>query len=237
MLINTAGEVKLIGFLIDAALEGQPPPHPLYGDLTAREADVINLAAVLYAALVGRWPGVAPSAVPAAPVDGRRPLRPRQVRAGIPRHLDAICERVLNKEASQHVLPIETAHEVAAALNDFVGDPAAAAPTDLPSFFHDPSQDVVRPNTETDDAKAVAGLAGTSATEAPPRSSTDSAGRADRGGPTPKVAEPTPRGSDPCTPEPRGADRWGRGTRRRSRSTRGPTQVVERADDARARGP
>ena len=85
---------------------------------------MINLAGILYAALTGRWPGVARSAVPTAPRESRRPLRPRQVRAGVPRTLDAICERVLHKEASQHAMPIETAHEIAAALADYVGDPA-----------------------------------------------------------------------------------------------------------------
>jgi hypothetical protein len=60
------------------------------------------------------------------------------VRAGVPRTLDAICDRVLHKEAAQHSLPIETAHEIAAALCDYVGDPAAAAPVDVPSMYDDP---------------------------------------------------------------------------------------------------
>jgi hypothetical protein len=54
-------------------------------------------------------------------------MRPRQVRAGIPRPLDAICDRVLNTEAHEHNLPIETAHEIAAALSDFIGDPTGTA--------------------------------------------------------------------------------------------------------------
>ena len=94
---------------------------------------MIDLAGILYAALTGRWPGVARSGVPRAPREGRRPLRPRQVRAGVPRTLDAICERVLHKEASQHAMPIETAHEIAAALSDYVGDPGLVAPLDLPA--------------------------------------------------------------------------------------------------------
>ena len=84
---------------------------------------MINLAGILYAGLTGRWPGVAPSGrTDRAPREGRRPLRPRQVRAGVPRTLDVICERVLHKEASQHAMPIETAHEIAAALADYLGD-------------------------------------------------------------------------------------------------------------------
>lgn len=138
VLITESGSVKVIGFVVNAAFEGPTPPHPAYGTLGPREADVIDLAGILYAALTGRWPGVAPSRVPRAPRDGRRPLRPRQVRAGVPRTLDAICDRVLHKEAAQHTLPIETAHEIAAALSDYVGDPAVAAPVDVPSMYADP---------------------------------------------------------------------------------------------------
>ncbi len=139
VLVTDAGSVKVIGFTVNAAFEGPAPVHPAYGPIGPREADVIDLAGVLYAALTGRWPGVAPSSVPRAPRDGRRPLRPRQVRAGVPRTLDAICDRVLSKEAAQHALPIETAHEIAAALSDYVGDPAAAAPVDVPSMYDEPA--------------------------------------------------------------------------------------------------
>lgn len=138
VLVTDAGSVKVIGFVVNAAFEGPAPVHPAYGVIGGREADVIDLAGILYAALTGRWPGIAPSAVPRAPRDGRRPLRPRQVRAGVPRTLDAICDRVLHKEAAQHALPIETAHEVAAALADYLGDPAAAAPVDVPSMYAEP---------------------------------------------------------------------------------------------------
>ena len=130
VLVTHAGAVKLIGYVVDASLEPPRPPDPLYGELDEREADVIDLAGILYAALTGRWPGVAPSAVPRAPRESRRPLRPRQVRAGVPRTLDAICDRVLHTEASQHAMPIETAQEIAAALADYVGDPGQSAPPD-----------------------------------------------------------------------------------------------------------
>jgi hypothetical protein len=57
----------------------------------------------------------------------------------VPRTLDAICDRVLDKEAAQHALPIETAHEIVAALSDYVGDPAVAAPVDVPSMYAEPA--------------------------------------------------------------------------------------------------
>ena len=90
----------------------------------------MNLAGLLYAALVGRWPGTEGSAVPPAPAEHGRPLRPRQVRAGVPRPLDAICERVLNAGPHTRRVPIETAHEVYAALSDYIGDPAARPPSE-----------------------------------------------------------------------------------------------------------
>ncbi len=143
VLVTHAGAVKLIGYVVDAALEVSRPQDPLYGELDDREADVINLAGILYAALTGRWPGVARSAVPKAPRESRRPLRPRQVRAGVPRTLDAICERVLHKEASQHTMPIETAHEIAAALADYVGDPALTAPLTAAGMHAEPELEPV----------------------------------------------------------------------------------------------
>jgi hypothetical protein len=126
VMITESGSVKLIGFVVDAVLHGRGTAT-LRGDetLEEHEADVVNLGALLYAGLVGRWPGTDGSAIPAAPVEHGRPLRPRQVRAGVPRPLDAICERVLGSNG-HGVVPLETAHEVYAALCDYVGDPTAA---------------------------------------------------------------------------------------------------------------
>lgn len=139
VLVTHAGAVKLIGYVIDATLQRPRPPDPIYGELDDREADVINLAGLLYASLTGRWPGVAPSSVPPAPREGRRPLRPRQVRAGVPRTLDVICDRVLHKEASQHSMPIETALEIAAALADHLGDAGLVGPLDAAGMHAEPT--------------------------------------------------------------------------------------------------
>ena len=76
VLVTHAGAVKLIGYVVDASLERRRPPDPLYGELDEREADVINLAGILYAALTGRWPGVARPAVPPAPREGTPPPAP-----------------------------------------------------------------------------------------------------------------------------------------------------------------
>ena len=126
VMVTEAGSVKVIGFVVSSALRdspGQLRRRVTGGDpLDAFEADVVDLGALLYAALVGRWPGTEGSAVPVAPHEHGRPLRPRQVRAGVPRPLDAICERVLHDEPDGHAPPLTSAHEVYAALSDFIGD-------------------------------------------------------------------------------------------------------------------
>ena len=52
VLVTHAGAVKLIGYVVDAALEDPRPPDPLYGELDEREADVINVAGILYAGCI-----------------------------------------------------------------------------------------------------------------------------------------------------------------------------------------
>ncbi len=126
VMVTEAGSVKLIGFVVDAVLSGRPTSAEGSEPVGEHESDVENLASLLYATLVGRWPGSTQTRLPDAPREHGHPLRPRQVRAGIPRPLDAICDRVLNP-GSHAGVHIETAHEICAALSDFVGDPAGAA--------------------------------------------------------------------------------------------------------------
>lgn len=115
VLVDTSGSVRVIGWAVDAALHGRPAG--------TTEDDLADLAAVLYAGLTGRWPGRSDSAVPHAPRDHGQVLRPRQVRAGIPRTLDEICDAVLNPGREQTPDAPTTVAGVVAALDDFVGDP------------------------------------------------------------------------------------------------------------------
>ncbi len=97
VMVTESGTVRLIGFAIDARLRGDDLRNGNYPEADDVTSDLFDLVGLLYAGLVGRWPGASTSAVPAAPRDGRGPLRPRQVRAGVPRPLDAICDRVLTR--------------------------------------------------------------------------------------------------------------------------------------------
>lgn len=136
VLVEATGQVKVIGLCVDAALHGLP------ADRTA--ADLSDLAGLLYAALTGRWAGASPSAVPPAPQEHGHVLRPRQVRAGVPRPLDQLCETVLNPYAGRpRDLPeVADARGIAAALEEFAGDP-----TGLPEALAAGLPDVNRPQT------------------------------------------------------------------------------------------
>lgn len=132
VMVTEAGSVKLIGFVVDAVLHGRRRPATPDGRaLSDHESDVHNLASLLYATLVGRWPGMQTSALAEAPRDHDRTLRPRQVRAGVPRSLDAICDQVLNP--GQATGSLETAQEISAALADFIGDAST------PPLGHEPT--------------------------------------------------------------------------------------------------
>ena len=133
VLINDAGGVKLIGFVVDSSLHPGPITWPVTGqELQEHEADIVNLASLLYASLTGRWPGTPGTDVPLAPDEGGRVLRPRQVRAGVPRPLDRICADVLSGPDGSTL----KAHEIASRLADFVGDPTPSEPT----LLRDPAE-------------------------------------------------------------------------------------------------
>jgi serine/threonine protein kinase len=137
VMVTRAGAVKVIGYATAATLHSNPQADPIHGELDEIQSDVLNLASILYAALTGTWPGVRPSQVPRAPKSGRAFLRARQVRAGIPRMLDSICTRTLDRN-HPHGMPLDSAFEIEAALSDFLGDPAKAAPSNLAAMYAEP---------------------------------------------------------------------------------------------------
>lgn len=150
VLLDHHGQVRIIGFGVDAALHGLPPGR--------RSADVVDLAALLYAALTGKWAGVSSSLLPDAPTDHGAVLRPRRVRAGIPRTLDALCDQVINAGGSTDAGI--SASIVCQVLRDFVGDASgmresgqdhATVPWAPPVPVTDPSPDP-SPDQATDEA-------------------------------------------------------------------------------------
>jgi hypothetical protein len=122
VMLTDAGSVKLVGFVVDAVLHGRPrrqgddrePP-------SEHESDVTNLGALLYASLTGRWPGFPESKIPDAPLDHGRICRPRQVRPGVPKRLDLLCDQLLNPD-DRGGRRFESAAQVSAVLGDYLGE-------------------------------------------------------------------------------------------------------------------
>lgn len=120
VLVDESGSLRVIGFCVDAALLGLPPGRV--------SSDLTDLGALLYFLMTGRWGGVSRSAVPEAPQEAGRVLRPRQVKAGVPRVLDTLCDQLINPWSGAQANDEEhDAAGVAAALRDFVGDPTGMA--------------------------------------------------------------------------------------------------------------
>jgi hypothetical protein len=118
VVVTKSSGVKLIGLGTAAALLGEDGPAE--GD-TPELDDVQDLGRLLYACLTARWPGGDAAGLPVAPTEHGRLLRPRQVRAGVPRALDAICDRVLAHQ-SRYGPPITTVAEVKDALVEVLAD-------------------------------------------------------------------------------------------------------------------
>ncbi|MFE3997541.1 hypothetical protein ACFX43_01930 [Nocardioides sp. YIM B13467] len=145
VLLDDLGAVRVIGFGVDAALHGIDPDTR-----DSQRRDRVDAVGVLYAALTGKWAGETLSSMPPAPRDHGRVLRPRQVRAGVPRPLDDLCDRVLGSGAD---MPPLTAAELHSALAGFSGEPTA--PLNRPSAANEETQ-AMAPPTELEPAEAQA---------------------------------------------------------------------------------
>lgn len=95
VLLKQSGAVRIVGLGVATALA--PADHrDSEDDLAAyRAADVAAIGKLLYACTVSRWPGGHVDGLRAAPTEHGHLLRTRQVRAGVSRTLDDICDRIL----------------------------------------------------------------------------------------------------------------------------------------------
>ena len=117
VLLKQSGAVRVVGLGVASALA--PAGHQdTIDDLQAYERlDVESLGKLLYACLVSRWPGAHIDQLRAAPTEHGRLLRPRQVRAGVSRELDAVCDRILGDPPAHHRPRLTTADDIARALH------------------------------------------------------------------------------------------------------------------------
>lgn len=98
VLLKQSGAVRIVGLGVQTALA--PPEQQVSEQDIERyiAADVQSIGKVLYACLVGRWPGGHVDGLRAAPTEHGHLMRPRQVRAGISSRLDNVCDRILAPE-------------------------------------------------------------------------------------------------------------------------------------------
>lgn len=114
VVVAPNGSVKVAGLATEAALHGAADADP-------GEVDAAGIGRILYAALTGRWPDDEGHGLPIAPrIDGRF-ASPRQVRPGVPRHLDEVVDRTLGNAERHHASPLRSPGEVADALSTGAG--------------------------------------------------------------------------------------------------------------------
>ncbi len=119
VVVTKSSGIKLIGLGTFAAL--QPDEADGEGDNEPELQDVADLGRLLYACLTARWPGGPNAGLPAAPTEHGRLLRPRQVRAGVPRNLDVVCDRILG-DPPRYGDPITTVDEIHDSLNQILSE-------------------------------------------------------------------------------------------------------------------
>jgi serine/threonine protein kinase len=98
--------IKITGLGIDAALGGDGLAGDAAGDPSI--ADTIALAALLYAALTGYWPGPEPTRLPPAPVSDGVVCTPRQVSADVSSAMDSLIVRALLQRPTRQGPPIQS---------------------------------------------------------------------------------------------------------------------------------
>lgn len=114
VIVTDTGAIKIVGVATEAALRRQDGPG-------SPAEDIRDLGRVLYASLTARWPGGQAWGLPAAPMEHGRLMSPRQVRAGVPRSLDDICDRLLGAPPRHHAAAISSAAGLSAALAGVIG--------------------------------------------------------------------------------------------------------------------
>jgi hypothetical protein len=166
--------IKITGMGIDAALAG--------GGLTGAAAydpsiaDTTALAALLYAALTGYWPGEEPTRLPAAPVSDGAVCTPRQVSADVSSAMDSVIIRALLQRPTRQGPPIQSPAEFADALAAVappapLPEPAPPAPAGYPGRGgYDGYGGGYGPDPNNPDSWAVPGPSGTAPYQSQPPS-------------------------------------------------------------------
>jgi serine/threonine protein kinase len=125
VLITATHQVKLRGLLVEATLVGDAPEELAPQERYA--ADVLALGQVWYAALTARWPGPTDEyGLTAAPSDGAQPYTPAQIRAAVPKQVDAAVCRALGLGTEERIGSVKELADVIRSLPRLRDDVAEA---------------------------------------------------------------------------------------------------------------
>lgn len=132
ILIKDSGAVRITGVAVDHALYGDDSVERPIG--YEEQIDVEAIGKLLYACLARRWPGIRRDGLKAAPTEHGRLLRPRQVRAGVSRDVDTVCDRILGTPPRHGEEPLRAARDIAHELR-LAGDDESLVTDDQPSLI------------------------------------------------------------------------------------------------------
>ena len=131
VVVEPAGRLRLTDAVTAAALTDSAPAG------RDRRGDVRDLVAVLYALTTARWPdtgtGQPSRGIPPAPRNDGGTCSPRQVRAGVPRALDAVVDRGLHPGRRRDLPALDTAPALLAALEEAAEEVGREEPEAAPS--------------------------------------------------------------------------------------------------------
>jgi hypothetical protein len=132
VIVCSDGAVKVTDFEIGAASRPAGSPEPPDADQPNETRDTRAVAAILYASLTGRSVHGEERELPRAPYREGRLCAPRQVRAGVPREVDAVVVRTLLPEVLKKSTPITTPNELVAALAPLPGEGGGSTTRAIP---------------------------------------------------------------------------------------------------------
>ncbi len=93
VFITDAGEVRVRGLAVDAAVFGPTPMSDGRQDADVERVDVDALGCLVYLLATGYWPGSLPVQSSPAPLAGDHVMPPSQVRAAVPSGVDDLVAR------------------------------------------------------------------------------------------------------------------------------------------------
>lgn len=132
ILIKESGAVRITGLAVDQALHSGGVPARHVGQ--EEQVDVEAIGKLLYVCLARRWPGERRDGLKGAPTEHGRLLRPRQVRAGVSRDVDTVCDRILGTPPRHGEQTLRAARDIAHALR-LAGDDESLVTDDQPSLI------------------------------------------------------------------------------------------------------